>query len=100
MRQGKEPHLAATTDCRFGQGERTLLDKLPNLGSPKANWSQNYGVLRQEMSRGLPIRDATVDPQTGELINNTGFLRAERYTLQDRGWIYDPKLTWWLPPGW
>lgn len=52
------------------------------------------------MGRGLPIRDATVDPETGELINNTGFLRAERYTLRDRGWTYDPKLTLWLPPGW
>jgi hypothetical protein len=52
------------------------------------------------MGRGLPIRDASVDPATGELINNTGFLRAERYLLQDRGWSFDPKTTLWLPPGW
>lgn len=89
-----------TPDGAIGPGERTLLDQLPDLGSPKANWSQNYCVLRNEMGRGLPIRDASVDPQTGELTNNTGFLRAERYTLQDRGWTYDPKLTLWLPPGW
>jgi hypothetical protein len=35
------------------------------------------GVLRQEMSRGMPIRDASVDPATGQLVSNTGFLRAE-----------------------
>lgn len=51
------------------------------------------------MARGLPIRDATVDPMTDELVNNTGFLRAERYLLQGRGWTYDLKLTLWLPPG-
>lgn len=78
-------------------GEQTLLDRLPNLGSPKANWIQNSGVLRQEMSLGQPIRDASVDG-AGALINNTGFLRAERYLLQDREWIYDPTMTMWYPP--
>lgn len=39
-------------------------------------------------------------PRQGEYINNTGFLRAERYLLQDRGWSFDPKTTLWLPPGW
>lgn len=48
--------------------------------------------------RGLPIRDATVDSLTGELANDTGFLRAERYLLEDRGWTYDPKTTLWSPP--
>jgi hypothetical protein len=89
-----------TADGAIGPGERTLLDQLPDLGSAKANWGQNSGVLRGEMGRGLPIRDASVDPATGELINNTGFLQAERYLLQDRGWSFDPKTTLWLPPGW
>jgi hypothetical protein len=75
-----------------GQGERTLLDRLPNLGSPKANCAQNSGVLRQEMSLGNPIRDASVD-SAGKLINNTGFLRTERHLLQNRGWTYDPSTT-------
>jgi hypothetical protein len=38
-----------------------------------------------------------VDPVTGELINNTGFLRAERYLLEDRGWTFDPKTRFWYP---
>jgi hypothetical protein len=84
-------------NVELGPGERFL--DLPNLGSPKANWAQNSGALRQEMGRGVPIRDSAVDPATGELINNTGFLRAERYLLQDRGWSFDPKTSFWLPPG-
>jgi RHS repeat-associated protein len=78
-------------------GERTLLDRLPNLGSPKANWYQNSSVLRQEMSLGQPIRDATVDA-SGRLINNTGFLRAERKLLETHGWTFDSATTVWMPP--
>jgi hypothetical protein len=54
--------------------EQSLLSRLPDLGGPKANWAQNAGVLRQEMGRGLPIRDASVNPATGELINYPGSL--------------------------
>jgi RHS repeat-associated protein len=43
----------------LGRGEQSLLSRLPNLGNPRANWLQNSGVLRQEMRRGLPIRDAS-----------------------------------------
>jgi len=78
-------------------GERTLLDRLPNLGNPQANWYQNSGVLRQEMAKGMPIRDASVDV-SGQLINNTGFLRAERNLLQTHGWAYDPSTRLWMPP--
>jgi len=42
-------------------GESSLLDRLPDQGNPQANWQQNSGVLRQEMGKGLPIRDASVD---------------------------------------
>jgi hypothetical protein len=78
-------------------GESSLLDRLPDQGNPQANWQQNSGVLRQEMGKGLPIRDASVD-SAGNLANNNGFLRAERGLLQDRGWTYDPKTTMWNPP--
>jgi len=81
----------------LGPGERTLF--LPNKGSPSANWAQNSGALRREMRRGVPIRDASVNPVTGALENNTNFLKAERYLLQERGWVYDPKTTLWMPPG-
>lgn len=79
-------------------GEQTLLKWLPDLGSVAANWKQNSGVLRQIMSLGRPIRDVSVDAM-GRLINNTGFLRAERYLLESRGWKYDPATTMWHPPG-
>jgi hypothetical protein len=75
---------------KLGPGEKSLLDRLPNLGSPKANWKQNSGVLRQEMNRGLPIRDASIGDNTGP------FLNAERNLLQDRGWKLDGG--YWNPP--
>ncbi len=84
---------------RLNPGERSLLGRLPDMGGPKANWHQNSGKLRQELSFKQPIRDATVDPITGVPIENTGFLRAERYLMEDQGWNYDPKTTLWNPPG-
>jgi hypothetical protein len=55
-----------------GKNEHTLLKHMTDdLGSPKANWKRNSSVLRQEMSKGKPIRDATVDA-AGNLKNNTG----------------------------
>jgi hypothetical protein len=74
------------------KGEKSLLDRLPNQGSPKANWKQNSGVLREEMSKGKPIRDASPDDFDGP------FLNAERYLLKDRGWTFDPKSNYWNPP--
>jgi hypothetical protein len=71
---------------------------LPNLGSPRANWRQNASALREAMRSGQPIMDASTDPRTGELINNTGFLRAERELLQNRGWTYDSSTRLWSPP--
>jgi len=73
-------------------GERSLLDRLPDLGSPKLNWQQNSGVLRQEMNRGFPIRDASVGDTSGQ------FLNAERNLLRDRGWTFDANTNLWNPP--
>lgn len=75
--------------------QRTNMNRLSGnegqeLGNPKANWQQNSGVLRQEMKRGLPIRDASVGDNTGS------FLNAERNLLQDRGWKLDGN--YWNPP--
>lgn len=77
---------------KLGPGERHLLDRLPDLGNPKANWKQNSGVLRQEMNRGRPIRDASPGDTGGQ------FLNAERNLLQDRGWTYDSNTSHWNPP--
>ena len=52
------------------------------------------------MGYGAPIRDASIYPDTGELVDYPGsFINAERYLLQDRGWTFDPKTTFWYPPG-
>lgn len=76
--------------------ENTLLKYLPNQGNPKANWKQNSSVLRQEMNKGNPIRDASVKPN-GELRDNTGFLRAERNLLKNKGWTHDSSKRMWSP---
>jgi RHS repeat-associated protein len=77
----------------LGSGERSLLDRLPNKGSPKANWKQNAGVLRQEMRRGQPIRDASLGDTGGQFTN------AERALLRDRGWTFESNTNMWMPPG-
>ena len=74
------------------QGERSLLSRLPDQGTPRANWKQNSGVLRQEMNKGLPIRDASPGDTGGQ------FLNAERNLLRSHGWTYDPKTSYWMPP--
>jgi hypothetical protein len=84
--------------ARIGPDEHTLLKHLPDRGSPRANWAQNSSVLRREMGKGNPIRDASVDPKTGALLNDTGFLRAERDLLRNRGWSYNPGTQLWSPP--
>lgn len=56
-------------------------------------------MLRAEMGRGVPIRDVSIDPMTGALRNNTGFLRAERNILTNHDWAFDPKSGYWYPPG-
>jgi RHS repeat-associated protein len=83
----------------LGHGERTLIDQLPNQGNEVANWAQNERVLLREMESGRPIRDATVDPLTGEWLDDTGFLWAERSALAGRGWNYDTATHLWSPGG-
>src|SRR6218665_3593250 len=70
---------------------------LPNKGTPALNWKANYGALRSEMNLGKPIFDSYRLPN-GNLIPTGGFLNAERFILQSRGWAYDPVQGLWLPP--
>ncbi len=79
-------------------GEVTLLDFLPDQGGPRENWEQNSSVLRTAIKMGSPIRDATTDPDTGELANNSGFLRAERNLLENQGYTYNEETRMWKPP--
>jgi RHS repeat-associated protein len=87
-------------------GEFRLADKLPNLGDPQLNYYQNMSALRQEMRRGVSIRDASAHkpdsfpvptPQfPGRTVRQT-FTGAERNQLRNRGWEFDGE--YWNPPG-
>ncbi|MFH1816258.1 MAG: hypothetical protein ABIF28_19100, partial [Pseudomonadota bacterium] len=91
--QGATTVIGRVNDLKSLQaGEQSLLERLPNLGGPKANWAQNSGVLREEMGRGVPIRDASPGDTAGQ------FLNAERGLLRDRGWTFDSKTNFWMPP--
>jgi hypothetical protein len=83
---------------RVRQGEASLLDRLPDKGSPRANWQQNSSVLRGEMRKGQPIRDSSVD-KDGNLRDDRGFLKGERNLLREHGWTYDRNTATWNPPG-
>ncbi len=81
-------------------GERTMLSRLkPDLGAADLNWARNERVLLDVMEEGFPIRDASVNPVTGDLINNTGFLGRERAVLRSHGWVWDTSYRVWVPPG-
>ena len=77
---------------KLNKNEKSLLDRLPNQGSPKANWKQNSGVLREEMGKGKPIRDASPGDTKGQ------FLNAERNLLENRDWKFDKSSNMWNPP--
>jgi RHS repeat-associated protein len=78
-------------------GERLIT--WPDRGAAKPNWEENSSRLREAMMDGQPIRDASVSEVTGQLRDNTGFLRAERNLLENRGWQYNPQDHLWRPPG-
>ena len=77
-------------------GERTLLDLLPDQGNPRANWRQNSGVLRREMSKVDHIRDATLDKHGKPLPSKRSkFIDAERNLLKNHGWKHDKVTGYW-----
>jgi len=73
-------------------GERSLLDRLQDQGNPRSNWRKNSTVLRQEMAKRQPIRDASPNDMKGQ------FLNAERHLLESRGWTFDSNTNYWTPP--
>jgi hypothetical protein len=87
-----------TTTIPAGWREGDFMLHLPDQGSPKANWHQNAGRLREQMGKGNPIFDSYRDPTTGMQIPTTGFLAAERYLLESRGWTYNPLTGAYHPP--
>jgi len=89
---GKMDDLNAPGAIRAG--EKKVADLLPDLGDAQANWRQNSSRLREIMGEGQPIRDASTWNPAGE----TGFLRAERDLLRNRGWTHDATTGYWNPP--
>jgi hypothetical protein len=79
---GKLPDLGA--EGALGPDEYRL--QWPKQGSASANWARNSGLLRGAMARGGPIRDVTVDPLTGDLQKDTGFLSSGTI-LAWRAWL-------------
>lgn len=76
-------------------GDRFL--RLQNKGTPKLNWKQNAGFLREEMGLGRPIFDSYLNLD-GTLKATGGFLNAERSLLNSRGWIFNSEIGAWLLP--
>ena len=69
-----------------GWKEGDYMLHLPYKANPKLDWMANYSALRREMGLGKPIFDSYRLPN-GNLIPTGGFLNAERFILQTRGWI-------------
>lgn len=99
----KWDHNTSTKVKDWKKGDHFLY--LPKKGSPKANWKQNAGRLREAMKKGKPIYDSYRNPKTGAQIR-TGqkpkssgrFLNAERKLLESRGWKYNPQTGAYHPP--
>ncbi|HVN69842.1 MAG TPA: hypothetical protein VMU38_09365, partial [Candidatus Binatia bacterium] len=83
----------------LGEDQRFL--DLPTIrdGTARSYWIRNYSELRSTMSAGKPIEDSYTRAN-GTLIDagKGSFLNAERATLRDRGWTYDPRSRLWSPP--
>jgi hypothetical protein len=58
----------------------------------KANWKENSRQLREAMAEGKPIRDASPGDKGG------AYLPAERNLLENKGWSFDSKINYWMPP--
>jgi len=78
-----------TTTASSGWKTNDHMLWLPNKGSPKENWKQNSGRLREAMKDNDLIYDSFRDKFTGDQIPTKGFLNAERSLLESKGWIYN-----------
>jgi hypothetical protein len=94
----KVKYIGKVDDLKGIPRNQTLLDDLPNLGNPKANWKQNSSVLRKEMNKGNPISDASAHlPDNNPKVKGS-FLGAERNLLRSKGWSFDKSTGLWSPP--
>lgn len=91
---GKTIHIGKIDDLKGVPRNQTILDELPNKGSPKANWKQNSSVLRKKIREGYDIKDvskhrpnSSPDPTALRPDRTVGqsFLGAERNLLKNKG---------------
>jgi hypothetical protein len=59
----------------------------------ESEWKINETLLRQEMQRGNPIRDASSIADT-----EGPYLTQERKVLRNEGWTYDESTRYWKKP--
>jgi hypothetical protein len=92
-------YIGKVDDLQGIPRSQTLLDDLPNLGSPRANYYQNSSVLRGALRDGYEIRDASAfrlnsapDPTRLRPDRTVGqsFLGAERNILDNKGLMLGP----------
>lgn len=90
----KVKYIGRLEDLKGIPRSQTLIDDLPNLESPKANYYQNMSVLRKALRDGYTIKDASWFRPNSQLAptllnpNRTvgqTFLGAERNLLNNRG---------------
>lgn len=102
----------AELDARLGKWFTYLCENLAEVLSAGSHtryrvsiWTDdpsNATHLRLLAQHGFDRNDPRmdqVDPITGQLLRNTGYLARERETLLANGWVYDPRLTLWSPGG-
>jgi len=92
-------YIGRLDDLKGIPRQQTLLDDLPDLGSPRANYYQNSSVLRKALRDGFEIRDASAFRPNSELaptllrpdrtVGQT-FLGAERLILDNKGLQLSP----------
>ena len=88
------PWYSATDNS--GLSPVTIKSALAASAVPMTTSSSGSGAMRGvgvgEMRLGRPIRDASPGDTAGP------FLNAERGLLRDRGWTFDSKTIFWMPP--
>lgn len=90
----KIKYIGRTDDLSNIPLNRTFLNDLPHMGSPRANYYQNMSVVRKAIRDGYSIRDASWFRPNSELAPTASrpnrtvgqtFLGAERLLLKNRG---------------
>jgi RHS repeat-associated protein len=68
---------------------QTILDDLPNLGSPKANYYQNMSVIRRNLREGVIFKDASSFRLNSELAPATQPATPDIKNQLQNNYVYD-----------